>query len=92
MIDIGFLLSGSVVAVLLVQVLKDLFGIVSKRWGALLAQFTLLVISFGIAGVGVLFQKLPPEIIESTFAVFASAMVVYETIWKAIWKDAIKGV
>jgi hypothetical protein len=90
MLDVTFLLGSSVVAVLIVKLLKDLLGKVEGRWGALVSQLTLLVVAFGVAGAGVLFQKLPPEIIETTLLVFASAMTIYEVFWKAIYEKVIK--
>jgi hypothetical protein len=92
MTDVTFLLGSSVIAVLCVQVLKDLLGKVENRWGSLISQLTLLVVSFGIAGFGVLFNRLPPEIINTTVLIFASAMAIYEVCFKALYQKAIKGI
>ena len=89
--NISFLLSGSVVAVLLVQILKSLLGKISDRYGALISQITLLVVAFAVAGAGVLFQMLPTDILTAAGAIFASAMVVYEVLVKALYQQAIKG-
>lgn len=89
--DLNFLLGTSVVAVLIVQVLKDIFGKVSDRWGALMAQLSLLAVSFGLAGIGVLVGKLPPHIIATTLAVFAGAISIYEVFWKMLYQDVVKG-
>jgi len=92
MFDLSFLLGGSVVAVLAVQILKDLYGKVSQRWGSLIAQLSLLIVSFAVAGIGAAFQFLPPQIIETTGIIFASAMAIYEVLYKALYQQAIKGV
>ena len=89
--DITTLAIPSVVVVLLVQILKDLVGKVSARWGALAAQLTLLAVSLVVAGFLGFFQLLPATYINGVIAIFASAMVVYEVAYKAIYLDAIKG-
>lgn len=88
--DITFLLGSSAVAVVLVQGLKYLYGKVSDRYGALVAQLTLLAVSFCVAGIGAGLQLLPPEILETTLVVFASAIAIYEVFVKALWQKAIK--
>ncbi len=89
--DISFLLGGSVLAVLLVQILKDVLGKVSNRYGALISQITLLIVAFGIAGVGVLLQLLPPDVLTATGTIFVSAMACYEVLYKSIYQQVIKG-
>ena len=86
-----FLLGSSLVALLLVQVLKELFTKVSARWGALIAQVLLLVVSIVVAGIGILFGQLSPRVLETVIAVFGSAMVMYEVFYKAIYQKAILG-
>lgn len=89
--DTTFLLGSSLVAVLIVQVLKDLFGKLQGRFGAIWTQVILLAVSFGVAGIGVLIHGLPPEIINITGIIFASSIAIYEILYKAIYQQAIKG-
>ena len=89
--DFSLLAIPSVVVILAVQILKELYGKVSARWGALIAQISLLCVSFLVAGIGAMLGKLPPEIYQTTLTIFASGMVVYEVFYKAIYIDAIRG-
>lgn len=89
--DLSFLLGSSVIAVLLVQVGKDLLGRISNRWGALASQVTLLIVSFVLAGIGAFFQVLPQQIVTTTTTIFASSMVLYEVLYKALYVGVIKG-
>jgi len=80
----------AVVATLLTQIGKQLLGKVSAKWGALASQITLLIVAFGVAGVGAFFQFLPDAWVQSTLTVFASAMVLYEIFYKSLYKKVIK--
>ena len=88
--DIQLLLGSSAIAVLWVQIAKDLLGRISGRWGALIAQLSLLVVSFAIAGVGALVGVMPPEFVETTMTIFVSAIAIYETLYKNIYLKVIK--
>lgn len=89
--DISTLVIPSVVVILAVQILKDIYGKVSARWGALIAQIALLCVSFMVAGIGAMIGTLPPEMYQTTLTIFSSGMVIYEVFYKAIYKGAIKG-
>lgn len=91
MINIDFILGGSVVAVLLVQILKAIIGKIEGRYGTLLTQFILLCVSFFIAGLGAVIKLLPPEILQGTIDVAVGAVAIYEVIYKGIWQQAIRG-
>jgi len=88
--DITFLLGSSVVAVLVVQILKDVVGKIEGRFGKLYTQLLLLSVSFAVAGIGSLVGKLPPEILQITGIIFASGMAIYEVVYKALYEKAIK--
>ena len=88
--ELQTLLTSSVIAILWVQMAKDLLGKISNRWGATMAQFSLLVASFAIAGVGALVGVMPPEFVETTMTIFVSAISVYEILYKNIYLKVIK--
>ena len=88
--DLTFLVGGGILASVIIQTLKALLGKVEGRWGSLVTLLVLLAASFGIAGLGAAFKLLPQQIIDATLAVFATAVVVYETLYKAIYVNGIK--
>jgi len=87
--DLSTLVIPSVVVVLGVNLLKVLYGKVSERWGALIAQVSLLCVSFAVAGVGAMLGALPPQMYQTTLTIFVSGMAVYEVVYKAIIQKAI---
>lgn len=88
---VSFLTGGSLIATLLVSLLKSALTGISSRWGALATQgvllFTSLVIAFGLSAVGFI----PQNYLETAGTIFAGAMIIYEVIWKAVYQQAIKG-
>ena len=88
---VGFLTGGSLVASLLVSLLKSALSGISARWGSLATQGVLLVtsliVAFGLFAVGFL----PQYYLEVTGAIFAGAIAIYEVLYKAIYQQAIKG-
>jgi len=85
--DISFLLGGSVVAVLLIQVIKDITGKMEGKLGRLWTQVIVLCVSFAVAGVGVWVGKFPPFVLEVTGVVFTTTIAIYEVLFKALWGD-----
>lgn len=88
---IEFLSGGSLVAALLMQLLKSTLNGISARFGALASQVLLAVISLlvalGLLGVGFL----PQWFLASAGAVFAGSMMLYEVLYKAVICNAILG-
>jgi len=89
--DITTIAGGAIVASLLVQVVKVIGGKIEGRWGSLVSQVVLLLASFFVAGVGAAIKLLPPEILNTTITIAVSGMAVYEVVWKAIYKEGIRG-
>ena len=88
--DISFLLGGSVVAVLLVQLIKTAYGKVEGRFGSLITQLIVLAASFIVAGAGMAFRLLPPQIIQVTTEITVGAIAIYEILYKAIFVQALQ--
>lgn len=85
------LLGGGLVAMLLVQLGKKLLKSVNDRYGALATQALLLVASILVAVAGWFINLLPAEFVQTTVTIFASGMIVYEVLWKALFKEAVMG-
>jgi len=82
---------GSLLAVLCLQVIKELLGKIENRWGKTITLLVLLIVSFGIAGSGALMNLLPTEVLTMTGSIFAGAIAIYEVLYKALYRSAIKG-
>lgn len=85
------LVGTGLVSSLFLQAFKQLLNKVSARYGSLATQILLLVISFVVALGAIAFNLLPQNIVEATLATFASAIAVYEILWKALFQQAIAG-
>lgn len=85
------LLGGGLVAMLLVQLGKKALKHLNDRYGALATQLMLLAASVFVAVGGWLTRFLPPEFLQTTIAIFASGMLIYEILYKAFWVEAVKG-
>ena len=88
---VTFLAGGSLVASLLVQLLKQGLSSISERWGALVTQAVLLVISLIIAGLLTASSLLPEAWLTTAGIVFMGAVTLYEVLYKAVWNNLIKG-
>lgn len=88
---IAFLGGGSLVASLIVQLLKKFLAGISKKWGALATQVVLLLVSLAIAGVLTASTLLPESWLMVGGAIFAGAITLYEVLYKAVVQKAIKG-
>jgi hypothetical protein len=88
---ISQLAGAGLVATLLVSVLKNAYKGLSDRYGALISQVVLLIVSVLIALAGAYIKLLPANVLEFALGVFASAMALYEIAYKAIFEQAIKG-
>lgn len=85
-------LSGfGLVASLLVQALKTIYGGLSERFGALISQLVLLAVSLVVAAVAAYLNYLPVQFTEGVLAIFATAIVIYEFVYKAVIQQAIRG-
>lgn len=85
------LLTSGVVVSVVVGLLKEFVkAFISPRFGDIGVQAFVLLVSFAVAGLGVAFNLLPPQVIKTTILVFTSALSVYETFYKAIYSKAIK--
>lgn len=89
--DILALSGGGLVASLIIQLVKKYAGKVEGRYGKLITQALLLVACFAVAGIGAGVKLLPPEIINTTIAIFVSGMAIYQIAYKGIYEGAIKG-
>lgn len=86
-----FIGGGSVVATLVTAIFKKAFAKVSAKYGAIVAQVLLLVVSVAISFLVFGAQFVPAEILAAAGAIFAGAMVIYEVFYKAIYQQTIKG-
>jgi len=87
---ISFIGGGSLVAVLLVNVLKTSLEGISERWGALATQCVVLGVSLVIALILGASTLLPQGALETMGQIFVGAIAIYEVLYKAIWQKAIK--
>ncbi len=78
-------------AMLLVQVVKQFLGSISDRYGTLVTQIVLLVVSFGVAAGAMALNLLPHDTLVAVGGVFASAMAIYEILWKGLIQQAVMG-
>jgi hypothetical protein len=87
-----FLGGSSVLAVIVVQLIKGFItGVIKPRWGALGVQIILFVVALIIATLGLWVKVLPENILATAGTIFATAMVIYEVLGKAIISEAIMG-
>lgn len=89
--SLEFLLGGSAVAILLVQVLKQLTDGLSKRFGSVITQLVLLVVAIIVAAVGKFFNMLPDDITSAVLQIVTGAIAGYEILIKAVYQQAIRG-
>lgn len=78
-------------AMLIVQLVKKGLTAISNRYGALVTQVVLLGVSFVVALGAMALRLLPQDILISAGAVFASAMAIYEILWKGLIQQALQG-
>lgn len=88
---ITFIGGGSLVAMLLTQLLKKALATVNDRYGALATQVVLFAVAGIIAGVVKASALLPTAWVTTAGAIFLGAMAIYEVLYKAVWLGAIKG-
>ena len=89
---ITFISGGSVLALILIGLIKNL--IKSKliaRYGDLGVQVVLFIISLIIAFIFFGFKFIPQEILAAGIAILLGANGIYQVIIKSIYKKAIKG-
>ena len=88
---VEFITGGSLIASLLVGLLKSSLEGINQRYGALATQGILLavslVVALGLFGVGFL----PQWFLATTGAIFAGAITIYEVLYKALYQQTIKG-
>lgn len=91
--DLALWLGGSsVLAVVVVQLIKGFItGVIKPRWGALGVQIVLFIVALIIASIGLWVKVLPENILATAGTIFATAMVIYEVLGKAIISEAIMG-
>jgi len=89
--DLVILVATSAVGVLGTQFLKLLLGKVSDKYGALMAQISLLAISLLLGAIASIVKLLPANIVETTGAIFLTSMGIYEVLYKNIYKKVIRG-
>ncbi len=88
---VTFLGSGSLAAMLIIQVAKKLWKDVQDRFGSLVTQIALLIVSAVIAVAMWYAQFLPAEFLTNTAIIFATAITLYEVFYKAIVQQALLG-
>lgn len=86
-----YLTSGIIVSVVVGLLKKVITDYISPRFGSLGVQLFVLLVSFAVAGFGAGLSLLPAEILSTTALIFASAISVYEVVWKALFEETIKG-
>lgn len=85
-------LTGSgIVAALILQFAKQLWADASARFGSLFTQIGLLVICIIIAILAYFFNFLPTNIVVFITGTFATAITIYETVYRAVIQQAIMG-
>lgn len=84
---LSFIGGGSLVASLLLQSLKGVLDQVESKWGDLVKQIVLFVISLAVAGVLTASTLLPESWLMVTGAIFAGSVSIYEVFYKAIYKN-----
>lgn len=87
LILVSFIGGGSLVASLLLQSLKGVLDNVESKWGSLVKQIALFIISLTIAGVLTASTLLPESWLMVTGAIFTGAVSLYEVFYKAIYKN-----
>lgn len=88
---ITFLGGGSLVASLIVQILKKALTGIADRWGALVTQAVLLGVSLLIAGLLTASTLFPESWLMTAGLIFTGAIALYEVLYKAVWNNLIKG-
>ena len=81
----------SVVATLIMGVLKALLEKVPERFGALAKLVLLFVISLVVSAGVIAMNLLPDHIIVVSTAVMSGAIGLYEFFYKALYQQAIAG-
>jgi len=87
----AFIVGGSILASFLTKALASFLASIKAKYGDLVSQFLLLVISFALAGVAIGFGLLPAKIVEMTAVIFGGAIVLYDVLYKAVYQQLIKG-
>ena len=90
-LDISTLAGFSLVASIIVGLLKAWFGKIEGRFGKLATLALLLMASFAVAGLGIGFKYLPNDIVEVVYAIFVGGVAIYQVFYKAIYQQSIKG-
>ena len=86
-----FLAGSSIVAVIIIQLLKKFIKeTIEPRWGDLGIQIVLFVVAVIIALVGFWIKLIPGEIIKVGSQIFAGAIVIYQVLGKAIIQKAVR--
>jgi hypothetical protein len=86
---IAFLTGGSLVASLMMGLIKTAYTDISARYGALITQVILFFVCLVIAAIAWSFQFVPTPILVTAGAIFSGAIVFYEVVYKAIFQQAI---
>lgn len=91
--DIATFLGGSsIIAVILIGLLKKwIKDTIEPRFGDLGIQLVLLAIAFALVGIGYGWMNISKPVLTLVGQIFASAMVIYQVLIKAIWTKVIKG-
>jgi len=81
-----------VIASILVGILKKwIKNSVAPRFGDLAVLVFLLAVSFILSLIGYFWGKLPSGLTEPISVIFTGAMVIYQALYKAIFKKAFLG-
>jgi len=86
-----FLGGGSLAATLIIQLAKKLWADVETRYGSLVTQLALLIVSAVIAVAMWYMQFLPANFVENAGIIFAGAITLYDVFYKAIVQQALMG-
>ncbi len=86
-----FITGGSLLAALATGVLKQVLKNVNDRWGSLMTQILLFVVSVVIAILFTASSLLPTVWLVTAGSIFAGAMIIYEVLYKALWQQAVQG-